>query len=467
MLDVSKSQPIVPAGKMVESEAAGFPVKAARAGALKQAEPRRLPVSQDAFHGVLGDVARSITTYSEADPMGVLASLATLFGNAVGDGVVMRETGRPLKANMYTLLVGPSGRGNKGKAIHDARQFIDPAADDAWERRQLYGLASGEGLMLKLADKDPEHCVPCDDPRLLVEVPEFSNVLEKQGREGSILSDTLRNAWDGKPLQNPTKDAAMRASRHHLSILSGITGEELEEYLHRYPNLLSNGFLNRFLMFSVLGVGSKPFGKIPMSIIDPRVIRLRAALTAARDTDLEMQMTDGARVLWGGELYEHHRRPATNGMGKMYERCGPYTLKYAMVFALADGLREVDQQHLVAATAVVDYARSSCEHIFANRVAATGNPAATVEMRLRDAAAGINQAPIQVGTRTVYGLTKSQLLTATRLKAHEIDRVLGDLRGAGAVMMHKVPRRDGKPGKPSEVWEWIGEDTQTSPYVAA
>jgi hypothetical protein len=92
--------------------------------------------------------------------------------------------------------------------------LVDPGFMEA---RRRSGLSSGEGLIQAVRDareEDPQikdksgaHRLERQvvdggesDKRLLVIESEFGSVLQQSGRDGNILSTTLRDAWDGKPL---------------------------------------------------------------------------------------------------------------------------------------------------------------------------------------------------------------------------------------------------------------------------
>ena len=115
-------------------------------------------------------------------------------------------------------------------------------ADPGFQRRLSTGLSSGEGVVW--AVRDPQDSDPgAADKRLLVLEPEFASVLKAASREISTLSPTLRNAWDGRPLQLLTRTAPVRATDTHISLIGHITVQELRR--HATSIEIANGFLNR------------------------------------------------------------------------------------------------------------------------------------------------------------------------------------------------------------------------------
>ena len=88
---------------------------------------------------------------------------------------------------------------------------------------------------------------------------ELSHVLRVVRREGSILGDILRKAYDRHPLRHSTKTHEVTLSTgHHISIVGAITPSELQSLTDEVA--LLNGFANRFLYVWSELVELLPFG---------------------------------------------------------------------------------------------------------------------------------------------------------------------------------------------------------------
>jgi hypothetical protein len=139
----------------------------------------------------------------------------------------------PLGLAVVLALVGPSSKGRKGTAW-DWCERVVTSADPIWKSRIQTGLSSGEGVIHCVRDKvekaalggkgkkngEPVVVDPgVADKRALFVQPEFSAVLKVCGREGNILSDVLRAAWDGKSLQVASKNSAEVATDPHISLI--------------------------------------------------------------------------------------------------------------------------------------------------------------------------------------------------------------------------------------------------------
>ena len=69
------------------------------------------------------------------------------------------------------------------------------------------------------------------DKRLLAVMGEFAETLIKMNRQGSALSTTMRNAWDGRTLTNRTRHNPERATGAHVSVIGHITMADLSGLL--------------------------------------------------------------------------------------------------------------------------------------------------------------------------------------------------------------------------------------------
>src|SRR5258707_84819 len=84
---------------------------------------------------------------------------------------------------------------------------------------------------LEVPTKDPQTgAITVTDPgvsdkRRLVTETELSQALKTIARTGNILSDVIRNAWDGRPLRTLTKHSPTRADTSHISIIGHTTPE--------------------------------------------------------------------------------------------------------------------------------------------------------------------------------------------------------------------------------------------------
>jgi len=103
--------------------------------------------------------------------------------------------------NLYCLLVGPTAGGRKGSSWGRVRG-VACRADDLWQRREVSGLSTGEGLIWQVRDAITKESATghdvidagVSDKRLCVVESEFARVLRVSSREANTLSAVLRQA---------------------------------------------------------------------------------------------------------------------------------------------------------------------------------------------------------------------------------------------------------------------------------
>ena len=323
--------------------------------------PAGWPVLREdhALVGLAGDVVRTIEPHSESDPVALLLDFLASFGNAVGRGPHMFADSARHTARLNIVLVGETSRARKGSSRANVRRIMEAADEDWAESCNGSGLASGEGLIANLAERE--------DRRLYVTEPEFARVLKVANREGNILSPLIRQAWDGDRLQNMTKKDPLKVDLSHVSLLAHITVEELHRALTETE--AANGFGNRFIWACVRRSKKLPDGG---NLTDQDVAalgqKIRSALQAAREVG-RLQRSREAAELWA-TMYEQIR-DETGMVGAMTARAEAQLLRLSITYALLDGTKMIEPQHLLAAASIWGYGHRSVEFLFGGR---SGDP---------------------------------------------------------------------------------------------
>lgn len=159
-------------------------------------------LAEDAYHGLAGELVRAIEPHSEADPAAILVQFLVCVGNAIGRGLHYRIEADRHHPNLFVVLVGETALARKGTSLGWAKRAT-LAADRTWDRCITSGLASGEGLIHAVRDtrfgthRKGQQVVEDEgvvDKRLFVVEEEFASVLKVAGRQGNILSSTVRDA---------------------------------------------------------------------------------------------------------------------------------------------------------------------------------------------------------------------------------------------------------------------------------
>lgn len=382
------------------------------------------PLAEAAFHGLAGEVVRRIAPETESDPAALLFQFLACFGNAVGPEPHYLQERTRHTARQFIALVGKSAKARKGTSW-DIIKAIYELADPAWFRQcRASGLGSGEGLVNRVrdpretTDKDgnPAKIEGATDKRLLVNEGELASVLSVAGREGSTLSEVLRNAWDSGELQILVRNDPVRATGAHVSVIGHITVEELKRRLDN--NDLFNGFANRFLWPLVKRARLLPEGGNlcdgDFAFMGEQVAKaIERARTLGRIT-----RDSAAAELWRAE-YPRLSDDRPGRFGAVTSRAEAQVLRLSLSYALLDGSAEIQIHHLRAALECWRYCQDSALYIWGEKL-----DNATAET-LRNALA-------QAGAA---GLTRTDI--SARLHGHTdakaLDDALETLRGYGMV----------------------------------
>jgi hypothetical protein len=325
-----------------------------------------------ALHGISGAWVKAAAPHTEAHPAGVLASFLVAAGSAIGREPHLQVGSSRHGVNEYAALVGPSATGRKGDAADIGMRPVE-RADRTWAAERTHsGFGSGEAVIKLLADKPDDEEPGPNDPRLLVREGELAGPLAVASRDGSTLSTTLRNAWDGRPLENNTVARGMlRASTTHVSVIAAITAEELRRRLTATDQ--ANGFVNRFLFLAVRRVRELPE---PPPLPDELVAEfadhlakvfehVRAFGRVTRDAEAREAWRDA----YGSELSID--RPGL--VGACTSRAEAHAARLSLLYALLDGRNVIGLQHHNAALALWRYCERSVQIVWGDML---GDPTA-------------------------------------------------------------------------------------------
>jgi hypothetical protein len=393
--------------------------------------PAGWPVPPEAavYHELPGEIVARIAPHTESDPVAILTQLLVSFGAAVGRDAWFQVEATRHHGNEYMCLVGDSARARKGSSWDHVRRLIT-TVDPTLQPRILTGLSSGEGVIWAVRDpsgQDPGQ----SDQRLLVIEPEFASALKASSREMSTLSPTLRSGWDGRPLAILTRTSPARASTAHIAIIGHITQHELRR--HTTSLELANGYMNRVLLICCRRQRLLPEGGDPDPLHRTGLDRLLAAALKQARTAGNVRLGPGARELWHHAYRTLAAEPTDQIVAQITARAEAHVIRLALIYALADGQREIAATHLTAALALQDYAARSAAWALTG---ATGQPLA------EQIHAALLAHP--------DGLTRSQISQNLNHNqpAGEIDHALHALHTAGRATHAQIPTG----GRPAQLW---------------
>ena len=326
--------------------------------------PGVLPrMEQDAFNGLAGEIVRRFEPHTESSREALLLDFLTCFGNAVGMGPKMIVDGTVHRPRLFCLICGSTSRSRKGTSRANIRRLMAQVDPDWSEHRVISGLSSGEGLISLLSpigqDDDDEARLPMD-PRLLIVETEFSRVLKVAQREGSILSEVLRQAWDDDTISTYTRKSALKATGH-VSIIGHTTVEELHRYITSTE--IANGFGNRFLFALVERSQRLPNGgNLTEGDIEALASDVGKALADARQVE-QMSRSGLAEEMWEN-FYYVLPDDVLGIVGALSARIEAQMVRLSMIYALLDGLASIEPRHIRSAGDVWDYCGRSLQSIF-------------------------------------------------------------------------------------------------------
>lgn len=350
--------------------------------------PEPWPVlAKEALYGLAGDIVRVVDPYTEADRVSVLLNVLTAFGNCINATAHAKVQQDRHPARLFVVLVGDSSKGRKGTGWSIPR-YLFSLVDSDWTTHCIKsGLSSAEGLIYHVRDaiykKQPvkekgrvvdyesvmiEDAV--EDKRLLIVEAEFAATLTVMNREGNTLSTTIRDAWDSGNLATLTRNAPLKATNAHVSIIGHITKPELLARLDDTSK--TNGFANRFLWALVRRSKELPEGgTVPGEDLQALANQLSTVITFAR-TVSEVQRDEHAKALWA-KVYHDLSEGKPGLLGAVLSRAEAQVLRLSLLYALLDRSTVIRTEHLQAALAVWEYCERSALLIFGDR---SGDPTA-------------------------------------------------------------------------------------------
>jgi Protein of unknown function (DUF3987) len=388
-------------------------------------EPPEL--EQAALHGPAGAWAQACQPHTEASVAGVLVTALVAFGNAIGRTPYFQVGAIRHYTNEYVLLLGRTATGRKGEAMKVGMRPVR-RADEGWRERTQGGFGSGESIVYGLRDPAASENEESGDPgasdrRLLIYEPEFAHVLAVAVREGSTLSPMLRRGWDEGKLENRTKRSTLVASNAHLSILAGMTPDELLRCASEIDFV--GGLLNRFLLVGAARSKQLPSPDAITPDLDAtHTTAIAQALTAARKTGA-MRRSPEAEAVWEYAYGEELSVDRFGLAGAACSRAEAHALRLSMLYALLDRSETIRQEHVEAGLAVWRYVEQTAYGLFGDLL---GDPQADV----------IEEALRQAG---VDGLTRNEIrdLFSRHVKADRLDDAIDQLLDSSRAVSVEEP----------------------------
>jgi len=175
----------------------------------------------EACTGIIGDIAKGLSKYSESSLSYLFFSALTVFSTLVCGNYTL-DTSLRVKPTMYTILLGESGLSRKSVAIKSVVEFFADALGDTFIERVFSGyFGSGEGILRKLStlgEKNPKGLA-----QLLWYVDEFEEVMSRGSMEGSVLAPVLQQLYEDTNFEYYSLSKSLSVGNAYLNIISAST----------------------------------------------------------------------------------------------------------------------------------------------------------------------------------------------------------------------------------------------------
>jgi hypothetical protein len=317
---------------------------------------------EDAYYGVLGEVAKRHRDQIPLNLAAFYAMLLPAIGSLIGRRAVITVSRDRHYANLFTAIVCGTGKG-KGTCwniVEHLLKEIDPDSPrrlhrDAASAQGLIGLVRDASTRIERGKEVKDEGVP--DKRCLLVFEEMDTLFVSMSRQGSTLAPVWNMAYDGKTLENNTRQGREKATNPHVSAVCQITEGSFAKAVKEVSKGLgvSNGLFNRFI---TVRAQRDPSRKLPRGGEMPEVGDLAKKI---RDTLDSLGTTnDAVKVSWHPSTYADWDafvdavdgdHPLLAGLGGVEARLKPNTMRVAMIFAVMDGSQEIMLCHLKAAKA--------------------------------------------------------------------------------------------------------------------
>jgi hypothetical protein len=367
-VEASAPQPIADASGEYDADLEALPLPS----------PPRLPPrpSRALSHGLIGTFMARVEEETEAHPVALAVSFMTAFGNVIGRGPHTMVGRTRHGTNMFAAIIGNTGTGRKGTG-GDIVTDVVRYADAKWaDNCQSPNLVSGEGVVDALRDPvtklvpkkgaargDVEEVVldwGKEDKRLLITATEFASTLHACRRENSVLSQTLREAWDGKTLSTMAKNSGRTATNPHLSIIAHVTRQELMRSAREAD--IYGGLFNRFLFVLSDRVRLLPHGG-QLNDLGGVYEAMKEHIRYARSVG-QMVRSEAANAIWEDEYPRLTTATGSDIVSAVLSRAEAQVLRLSMLMALASGRATIEADDLLAALDLWRYSEASARIVF-------------------------------------------------------------------------------------------------------
>lgn len=330
---------------------ASTPILTAHGGAVvRHAEPEAPRARRKEFDevpasvltGWVGEYCRLMTPTTEAPVAFHVGVGLTMIGSLLGRHLHSQYGTDPLYANLYTLLVGRSGRTRKDTAIKRAtRVLFDNTPNSSKILMHGIGIATDVGSSTKLIDLLSKH------PNTLLYLTEFTRLMGNARRQSTdTIIPTLMEAFDTPTImQNNSMANPIEAVYPYLSIIAATQPDILSDTMSGSD--MNSGFANRWLF--VCGNLGEPNPLPP--VLDRAVVGALLHELWESKHDYEpgafLRMSPAAIERWNDwYIADFHKESPSAEEDSMRARHAVLIQKVALIYAVTDRSRHIELKHL-------------------------------------------------------------------------------------------------------------------------
>lgn len=309
-----------------------------------------LPLPEIVKQGWIGDYMALMAPTTEASESYHLGVGLTIAAAMIGRNVFV-SYGSDVYANLYTLLVGVSGKSRKDTAIKRGTRLLTTQTTSGTTQRRsgvqiATDVASAQGLIKSLSETQ----------NVLLYLTEFSRLIQTSRNKGTqTILPVLMEAFDTPTvLSHSSISNPYKAEYPYLSIVSATQPRILEGLMS--DDDVHSGFINRWLIIPGKSNAPKPW---PVSVDRQTAAllfeRLHDAVHQAYPTNYQMPLADDARSFWESWYIDEWHRRQTPDEEAMRARYATLVVKIALIYAVLNGDQLITQDHLEKGIAVIEW----------------------------------------------------------------------------------------------------------------
>jgi hypothetical protein len=387
----------------------------------------------DVWTGWIDDFRQWVEPTTDGSYEGIFAVGSLIASIAIGRSVGIHY-GRPTYPNLYLLTIGATGVPRKTTVVSRGQDILKKAFTEDFLRLSR-SIGSGEGLLEYFCNEEKDAKTgkvgfePIAGQRVLLDEPEFCNLLKKARRPGTAnITETLLTIFDGDDFSPRTRSRSIKVVQPFFSLITTTTPENLETSLSDVD--IESGLIPRFANFyctprepiaypsppdeTTLSTLANGLGEISRHGADIGTKSCALSLSSRAKLDWELTFKD----------IVHEMRDERSAVSSIIVRVPAMIMKWSLIYAIQAGEAEITEESLARATLVGTYLMETARLVPSSVHKCS---VARIEARIVDT---LNR------MRGQY-LTTNQIhrLVSGRIKAEELRRSLDSLAHLGVIQV--------------------------------